>query len=106
MSAPVNLVLSRDGIQIGVVAGFADAGKRRGIVVVEGRALAVESLDGNSPAELWHAAVDGGAVYKKFADNVWVASLGPQAVSESGTYVYENIVLHGAIPMFEIKGGD
>lgn len=104
MSAPVELVLVRNGIREGLITGHADArssaGIPRGVVSVEGRYLAVKALDPDSPAEL-HRAEDGSL----FADKVWVATYGEASVFEdNGTYLYERIVFHGAIPLFEVRG--
>jgi len=103
MSAPVELVLVRNGVQEGLIHGHADArssaGIPRGIVSVEGRYLATKALDPDSPAEL-HRVEDG----RLFADKVWVASHGEASALENGTYLYERIVFHGAVPLFEVHG--
>ena len=103
MSAPVELVLVRNGIREGIIRGHADArssaGIPRGIVSIEGRYMATKALDFDSPAELHRAEDD-----KLFADKVWVASHGEASAFEDGTYLYEHIVFHGAIPLFEVRG--
>ena len=103
MNAFVELVLVRNGIREGTIRGHADArssaGIPRGVVSVEGRYLGTKALDIDSPAELHRVGGD-----RLFADKVWVARHGGEFVFEDGTYLYEHLVFHGAIPLFEVRG--